>query len=516
MSLKEFSAMGSCCSRIIFNSDFTPGYKKFMHINFSVEGGSLISLMSKPVDFDRELLTAEKPFDNTCVENDFSKKYLDFLKTANLEYILMDTYFDLANLLLLDNGSYVSNTARLRRTELYNTLEITKKINVLDNVDEFISLWKNACDSFFDFLNEYCEDTKVILNCARLAYRYEESNGNIVIHEPFLKRALKQNHIRDLLETYLLENYDVDVLSFDRNTLLDKNHEFGFDPSHYTSDYYPTKLSQLVEIIQRNEFFDSYNNEINSKIRKLKRDKEILKFQNWDLSEYTHKDNIIERSFCPICGKISVFEPFGEHLRENAKCPNCGSLERHRLTYLLLQNNYKELINGKEVKLLHLVPDTVFYKYFSNLSNIDYFPVDSDIRGYESKDMGLTKETDLENFPWENDTFDIIYNSHVLQNVPNDIGVMKELYRVLKPDGICITAVPYSNEPNTIEEDINSLDLNHGGKAPFRKYGLDFKDRLISCGFDVIELENTDIVKSSFDFNSYKLESSGSIFICTK
>ena len=142
MNLKEFSTMGSCCSRMIFNEDFAPGYKKFAHINFSIEGGSLISLMSKPVDFDRNLLTAEKPFDNTCVENDFSKKYLHFLKTTDIDYILMDTYFDITNLLLLKNGAYVSNTARLQRTDLYDTLEINKQIDVFDNLNEFIALWK--------------------------------------------------------------------------------------------------------------------------------------------------------------------------------------------------------------------------------------------------------------------------------------------------------------------------------------------------------------------------------------
>ena len=209
MNLKEFSTMGSCCSRMVFNEDFAPGYKKFAHINFSVEGGSLISLMSKPVEFDRDLLTAEKPFDNTCVENDFSKKYLDFLKTAEIDYIVMDTYFDMTNLLLLTNGSYVSDTARLQRTELYNTLEIDKRIDIFNNLSEFIALWKDACDSFFDFIEKNCKDIKVILNCARMAYEYEDSNEDIVTKDSFMKLALERNSIRDLLETYLLENYDV-------------------------------------------------------------------------------------------------------------------------------------------------------------------------------------------------------------------------------------------------------------------------------------------------------------------
>ena len=515
MDLKEFSTMGSCCSRMIFNEDFALGYKKFAHINFSVEGGSLISLMSKPVDFDRNLLTAEKPFDNTCVENDFSKKYLDFLKTADIDYILMDTYFDITNLLLLKNGSYVSNTGRLQRTDLYGALEIDKQIDVFDNLNEFIALWKNACDSFFDFIKKNCTETKIILNCSRMAYKYKDSNGDFVIKESFMKSAVERNHIRDLLETYLLNNYDVEVLSFDKNTILDKDHSYGLDPSHYTSDYYPTKLTQLIEIIERNENHP-YEHEINKKLRKSRRDEEILKFQNWELADYVDIDSH-NMNFCPVCGKIGIFEAFEENFGKDTKCPNCESLERHRLSYLLLQNNYYELISQKQVKLLDLMPGTALYNYFSTLSNIDYCPVCENIDDYVSRGMNLVENINFEYFPWEEDTFDVIYNSHVLQYVLNDFNVMDEMYRVLKPDGVCILTVPYSNEANTVEKDMNSFDLTENvGKVPLRTYGLDFKERLKSCGFNVEELKSTDIVKSDFELDYYKLNSSGSIFICTK
>ena len=60
MNIKEFSVFGSCASRVIFNEKFTPGYKKTMHINFSVEGSSLVSLMSKPHPFDPKLINSPR------------------------------------------------------------------------------------------------------------------------------------------------------------------------------------------------------------------------------------------------------------------------------------------------------------------------------------------------------------------------------------------------------------------------------------------------------------------------
>lgn len=48
---------------------------------------------------------------------------------------------------------------------------------------------------------------------------------------------------------------------------------------------------------------------------------------------------------------------------------------------------------------------------------------------------------------------DFIYNSHVLEHVPNDFKGMCELYRVLKDDGVCITLIPQFNLETTFEND---------------------------------------------------------------
>ena len=42
------------------------------------------------------------------------------------------------------------------------------------------------------------------------------------------------------------------------------------------------------------------------------------------------------RFYCPICGAwYRSFAPFGLRGRPNARCPGCGSLERHRFLWLL-------------------------------------------------------------------------------------------------------------------------------------------------------------------------------------
>ena len=220
-------------------------------------------------------------------------------------------------------------------------------------------------------------------------------------------------------------------------------------------------------------------------------------------------------NFCPICKNFSSFGDFWS--RKNVLCPNCKSLERHRMVYLLLKNQYEDLLNSK-IKLLHFAPELLFYKFFSEKKNIDYYPVDFSPEIYEKKGISIRNKVDMEHIPYENEKFDFIYNSHVLEHIPNDIKAMSELYRVLKPDGVCITLVPLFNIDTTFEkEEYNTPELRlkyYGQRDHVRKYGLDFKNRLTSVGFKVKEIHAEDLIKTKEQKRLFRLN--GEIFVCTK
>jgi len=55
--------------------------------------------------------------------------------------------------------------------------------------------------------------------------------------------------------------------------------------------------------------------------------------------------------------------------------------------------------------------------------------------------------------PMEDETIDIVIASHVLEHVPDDIALLREIHRVLKPDGIAVILVPINeryNDPNHV------------------------------------------------------------------
>lgn len=216
---------------------------------------------------------------------------------------------------------------------------------------------------------------------------------------------------------------------------------------------------------------------------------------------------------CPICkAKPRVFLPYGEKPRKNAFCPNCYSVERHRALWLLMQQlNWHK--NG--MRVLHFAPEPVFHKLFSSFKDIDYWPVDLDPSRYGGM---VRKAVDITNITFDDDSFDFIMCTHVLEHIPDDRKAMRELYRVLKPGGLAFLNVPLFDIPKTFENpEINTPELRskyYGQSDHVRAYGQDYPQRLGAAGFTVqlFTFEDTDekILKR------YGLDKNEKIFLCRK
>ncbi|MDP6908310.1 MAG: class I SAM-dependent methyltransferase, partial [Flavobacteriales bacterium] len=56
---------------------------------------------------------------------------------------------------------------------------------------------------------------------------------------------------------------------------------------------------------------------------------------------------------------------------------------------------------------------------------------------------------DIQNMPFDDNSFDVIFCNHVLEHVEDDYKAMSELFRVLKPDGFAILQVPVDYKSGT-------------------------------------------------------------------
>lgn len=184
---------------------------------------------------------------------------------------------------------------------------------------------------------------------------------------------------------------------------------------------------------------------------------------------------------CPLCGKTAKFRPHGIFNRAGARCPNCASLERHRLFKLAMDDKFAEL-SGKSV--LHFAPEPAIRKTAQAQNPSNYVTADI-VPG--RADLVLN----IEKIDQPDDTFDCVICSHVLEHV-NDALALKEIYRILRPGGFAILMVPIIESwPNTYEDATITSDedrVRHFGlRDHVRYYGRDFRDRVVSAGFSLAE-----------------------------
>ncbi|MCB0737778.1 MAG: methyltransferase domain-containing protein [Bacteroidetes bacterium] len=194
-----------------------------------------------------------------------------------------------------------------------------------------------------------------------------------------------------------------------------------------------------------------------------------------------YKGNQLE---CPVCEtQFRKMLPYGINSRENAMCPKCLSLERHRLIWLYLQNK-TNIFTGKN-KMLHIAPEQCFLGRFKKLEKLDYTTGDlfsplADVK------------MDVHDIPFDDNTFDIVFCNHVLEHVTDDHKAMSEICRVLKPGGWAMLQSPKDPKLKVTKEDPSITDpwereREFGQKDHVRMYGDDYAARMAKAGFKVIE-----------------------------
>lgn len=226
--------------------------------------------------------------------------------------------------------------------------------------------------------------------------------------------------------------------------------------------------------------------------------------------------------FCPICNStFKIFGTFGLIKRYNALCYNCKSLERHRLLFLFFKERF-ELFppQNRTIKLLHFAPEKSLYDFFSKHPNLEYFPCDLIPEKFDFGKKIEVNKVDITDISFNDNFFDIILCSHVLEHVPDDKQAMNELYRVMSKNGSGIFQVPIDYSLPTTYEDL-SITLPEDREKAFgqhdhvRLYGRDYKNRLEKVGFNVNEIDFCSRF-STHDIFKYGLNKAEMIYLCNK
>jgi SAM-dependent methyltransferase len=215
---------------------------------------------------------------------------------------------------------------------------------------------------------------------------------------------------------------------------------------------------------------------------------------------------------CNCCGcRLSWDEPVPWEDRGPVECPSCGSHARHRLLAYFFDNDGRSLLDGRR-SVLHFAPERWLESRLRSRIELDYITADLDPR------RGMV-QLDIEAIPFEQDRFDVILCFAVLDHVGDDRQAMWELHRVLKPGGKAILHVPGDWAAAETYEDpaiVEAEERRRAFGAPdhWRRYGLDFRDRLQEAGFTIdidryVRRLDDDIVRRHW------MRSTG-MFVCSK
>ena len=235
-----------------------------------------------------------------------------------------------------------------------------------------------------------------------------------------------------------------------------------------------------------------------------------------------------EEPECPLCNfKTKKFLPgglnkevlkkykvIGAGFRKNKFCPKCGSKDRERHLYLYIKLRERFFSNKKLIKVLHIAPEKCLSKKIKKMKNSDYYAIDL------NELLGSVK-MDIKNMNFNNDYFDYIICLHVLEHIEDDVKAMKELFRVLKKNGILFLMVPFSLTIKSSIEDKkikspNEREKKFGQADHIRIYSKkDFLERLNKSGFKISE-ESLDKLYGKEIIRKYALIKGEKIFVCKK
>lgn len=185
---------------------------------------------------------------------------------------------------------------------------------------------------------------------------------------------------------------------------------------------------------------------------------------------------------CTICDYQGNFEPFGGYyIRPDAKCRNCGSLERHRLLRLFL--DAEPDLFSESAACLHIAPELCVRRF-----------LEPKAKRYETADLfdeDVDHNWNIEDIDCADNGYDVVVCSHVLEHVKTT-KALAEFFRVLRPNGVALLMVPICEGLDQTYEN-NEVSTDQGRWEHFqqpdhvRVLGRDFRQMIRDAGFQLAE-----------------------------
>ncbi|MGL4858865.1 MAG: glycosyltransferase, partial [Enterobacteriaceae bacterium] len=323
---------------------------------------------------------------------------------------------------------------------------------------------------------------------------------NIVIAET------PEQFARDLCEAYLdgelwqrlstgghqfaLENYSIEVITHQVRTLLFAVNE-GWQP-----------IRNRVEI-------DSYD-AFQKHSEKMAQEYQKRVLQEQALLPVEHSEAFKTKGFCCVCGTHTHFltsflysthnTPDGRPMpnwREHMQCEHCGLVNRVRAILNLLHTCAPPEPDN-HIYITERITTTYNWlaARYRHLQGSEYFGPSH----HPGTFIDGIRHEDVMNLSFPDNAFDRVLSLDVLEHIPEPERAFRELYRILKPEGVLLFSVPFEadsrtdviraslSEEGTILHHLpaeyhgNPVDPERGALC-FRYFGWEMLEQLKALGF---------------------------------
>ena len=252
---------------------------------------------------------------------------------------------------------------------------------------------------------------------------------------------------------------------------------------------------------------------------KIKRYRDVVRKAYWSVDSLRFRG---ARFYCGFCGgkfdrmrdvntHYSIRGEMIDHYTPNEICPKCRSNTRARFILAFLEDRGD--IIGSEKHILHFAPEPGIEQVLS--VNPNY--ITADIEPHKYKNAVFADITDI---GFDDNRFDLVICIHVLEHIEADRQALAEIYRVLKPGGLAVIALPTYGEETYEEPGLDGAGRErvYGIDEHVRLNGLDVTEKMAAAGFDVKVITKSDVPGNYWDstIRTPHTESDKYLFICRK
>jgi SAM-dependent methyltransferase len=213
--------------------------------------------------------------------------------------------------------------------------------------------------------------------------------------------------------------------------------------------------------------------------------------------------------FCPVCGRLGAAVVRASNLRESSVCVWCRSASRQRQMAVVVLAG---LPNGTRPRSLAALAGAGGLSVFNAESRGSVHAALSSMAGYRSSEyfgpeyspgqrVDGVEHQDLQNLGLEDESFDLVLTSDVLEHVPDPYAAHAEIRRILRPGGRHVFTIPFDPtladdrqrarlEPDGtvvhhLPAEYHGDPLREGGALVFTDFGRGALDRIRALGFGV-------------------------------